>query len=57
MKDLYQVLRQKELDIQRVQKEIATLHLVIPLLVDEADWAENGRLLSSRNFEEREPRA
>jgi len=42
MKDLFQVLRQKELDIERVRKEIEALHFVIPLLAEEADWIENG---------------
>jgi hypothetical protein len=42
MKDLSQVLRQKELDIERVRKEVKALHFVIPLLAEEADWIENG---------------
>ena len=35
MKDLYQVLSQKEMDIERVRKEIKALHFVIPLLAEE----------------------
>jgi hypothetical protein len=42
MKDLHQVLSQKERDIERVRKEIEALHLVIPLLAEHADWIENG---------------
>ncbi len=42
MKDLFQVLRQKELEIERVRKEIEALHFVIPLLAEEADFIENG---------------
>jgi hypothetical protein len=42
MKDLSQVLRQKELDVERVREEIEALHFVIPLLAEEADWIENG---------------
>ena len=42
MKDPYQVLKQKEIDIERVRKEIEALHLVIPLLAEDADWIENG---------------
>jgi hypothetical protein len=42
MKDLYQVLSQKEMDIERVRKEIKALHFVIPLLAEDADWIENG---------------
>lgn len=42
MKDLSQVLSQKEMDIERVRKEIKALHFVIPLLAEDADWIENG---------------
>lgn len=42
MKDLYQVLLQKEADIERVRQEIAALHFVIPLLTEDADWIEHG---------------
>jgi hypothetical protein len=42
LKDPYQVLKQKEMDIERVRKEIEALHLVIPLLAEDADWIENG---------------
>ncbi len=41
MKDLYQVLRQKELDLERLRQEIEALRFVTPLLADdpEADLA------------------
>ena len=56
MKDVYQALRQKVVDLKRVQKEVAALHLVIPLLVEEADWAENGCFPKSpSSLQEREP--
>ncbi len=42
MKDPYQVLSQKEMDIERVRREIEALHFVIPLLADDADWIESG---------------
>jgi hypothetical protein len=42
MKDVYQVLSQKERDVERVRKEIKALHVVIPLLAEDADWIENG---------------
>jgi hypothetical protein len=45
MKDLDQVLSQKEMDIERVRKEIQALHFVIPLLAEDADWTENGLAL------------
>jgi hypothetical protein len=37
MKDLYQVLRQKEMDIERVRRELEALRFVIPLLAEDAD--------------------
>ena len=43
MRDLYQVLRQKELDIQRIRGEIEALQAVIPLLSDESDRGESRR--------------
>ena len=45
MKDIYQVLTQKEMDMVRVQQEIEALHLVIPLLADDGDWVEHGLAL------------
>jgi hypothetical protein len=36
VKDIHEILRQKELDCVRVQAEIEALRLVIPLLEDEA---------------------
>ena len=35
LNDLYQVLRQKEMDIERVRKEIEALQFVIPMLADD----------------------
>lgn len=35
MRDLYQVLRQKELDLERTRAEIEALRSVIPLLSEE----------------------
>jgi len=43
MRDLYQVLRQKELDLERTRKEIEALRSVIPLLCEEAERADKGR--------------
>lgn len=42
MKDLSQVLSQKERDVERVRKEIEALHFVIPLLAEDADRIEHG---------------
>ena len=36
------VLREKELDIVRVRKEVEALHLAIPLLAEDRDWVEHG---------------
>lgn len=45
--DVKLVLRQKELDIVRVRKEIEALHLAIPLLAEERDWEEHGLAMPS----------
>jgi hypothetical protein len=37
MRNVYQVLRDKELELERVSREVGALRLVVPLLVDEAD--------------------
>ena len=42
MKDPYQVLSQKEMDIERVRRENEALRFVIPLLAENADWVEDG---------------
>ena len=42
MKDLYQVLEQKKMELERLRTEIKALHFVIPLLAEDADWSENG---------------
>jgi hypothetical protein len=51
MKDLHQVLSQKQRDIERVRREIDALLFVIPLLAEDADRTEPG--LSSRPQSER----
>ena len=43
MRDLYQVLRQKELDLERTRKEIEALRSVIPLLSEELERGEKPR--------------
>jgi hypothetical protein len=42
VKDLRQILREKELDLARVRNEVQALHLVVPLLAEEQDWLEHG---------------
>jgi hypothetical protein len=41
MRDLSQVLEQKEMELERVRREIQALHLVIPLLAEDADWIDD----------------
>jgi len=49
MKDLYQVLRQKELAVEQVRKEIEALRFVTPLLSEdtEADQTTRPSLLAA----------
>ena len=42
MKDLTQIVRQKEMDIERVRRQIEALHFAIPLLAEDQDWIEHG---------------
>ena len=42
MKDLFQVLKQKKIELERVRREIEALRLVIPLLAEDEDWIEHG---------------
>lgn len=37
MKNIYEVLRQKEQEIRRLEKEIEALRTVLPMLVEESD--------------------
>jgi hypothetical protein len=37
MKDVYEILRQKQVAIDRIRKEIAALQFVVPLLADDGD--------------------
>jgi len=39
MRDFYQVLREKELEVLRVREEIEALRSIIPLLEEEGDVA------------------
>lgn len=39
MKNIYEVLRQKELDLARLEKEVEALRLAAPLLSDEKEPA------------------
>jgi hypothetical protein len=50
MKDVYDVLRQKELELSRLEKEIKALRVAAPLLSedDEADHDNKATLARSR---------
>lgn len=43
MKNVYEVLRQKEMELTRLEKEVEALRLVAPLLSEEK---ENGELIA-----------
>jgi len=47
MKDLYEIIRQKELAIERVRQEIAALQFVAPLLADDGEPRRTGESPSS----------
>ena len=42
MKNIYEVMRQKELDIERLKKEIEALRVVAPMLGDEEPTPAQG---------------
>ena len=42
MKDLNQVLQEKESALVRVRNEVQALHAVILLLAEDRDWEEHG---------------
>jgi len=47
MKDFSEILRQKEVAIERVRKEIAALKFIAPLLVDNNETRRTGEPPSS----------
>jgi hypothetical protein len=47
VKDAYEILRQKEVAIELVRKEIAALKTVAPLLTDDGDPKQIGESTSS----------
>jgi len=55
MRDLYQLLRQKELDLERTRKEIEALRSVIPLLSEELERGDKGRPSLSAVAQPRRP--
>jgi hypothetical protein len=51
VKNVYQVLRDKELELARVRSEVAALQTVIPLLTDSGEWFDKERFASSASKE------
>ncbi|HEV2731213.1 MAG TPA: hypothetical protein VGV15_14375 [Terriglobales bacterium] len=47
MKNVYEVLRQKELELARLEKEVEALRVAAPLLSDDKDAAENKPALTA----------
>jgi len=47
MKDVFEILRQKEIAIERVRKEITALQFVVPLLADDGETRRTGESPSS----------
>jgi hypothetical protein len=49
MKDAYEVLKQKEADLSRVRREVESLRIVAPLLLDDldSDQSERTHLMST----------
>jgi hypothetical protein len=47
MKDIYETLREKEMAIERIRKEIAALKFVVPLLADDGEIRRTGESTSS----------
>jgi hypothetical protein len=44
MKNVYEVLRQKELELARLEKEVEALRVAAPLLSDEKESASDGAI-------------
>jgi hypothetical protein len=47
MKNVYEVLRQKEMELTRLEKEVEALRLVAPLLSEEKENGEASNVQSS----------
>ena len=49
MKNLYDLLRQKELSMKRLEKEIEAIRIVISMLSEDPEQAENAELKPAAN--------
>jgi len=54
MPNAYQVLRDEELELQRVRDEVAPVHIVVPLLADAGECLERGGVLAPPDDSEAE---
>ncbi len=43
MKDVYELLRQKELEISRLEKEVEALRIAAPLLSDDGEFGDDSQ--------------
>ena len=50
MKNIYDVLRQKELEVERRKKEIEALRTVLPLLMDEKEQAASAPASGTKTY-------
>ena len=50
MKNVYEVLRQKELELARLEKEVEALRVAAPLLSDDKDTAWSASFICTPNF-------
>ena len=48
MKDVYELLRQKELEISRLEIEVEALRIVAPLLSDDGEFGDDNQPTSTR---------
>jgi hypothetical protein len=55
MKDIYELLRQKELQISRLETEVEALRVVAPLLSENQDVSDDGQLTATRSTTPSQP--
>ena len=55
MKDIYEVLRQKELQVSRLEIEVEALRVVAPLLSDDEQVGNDNKATSARSTARSQP--
>jgi hypothetical protein len=53
MRDIFEVLRQKELELARVRREVDALRLILPLIEEEKDGRSRTEKLEEPNLSAR----